>query len=102
MLLIKLLLIFCFVNNVSDFEIFTYKTILKYRQNIFQLKRNCFRYYFKDDQQQEYIRTSSEQLESMFANFFELVENNLFTAALEKLMPYILSAAEGMKQSTVK
>ena len=42
---------------------------------------NCSRYYYKDDNQQEYIRTLSEQLESMFANFIELIESDLLNAA---------------------
>ena len=45
---------------------------------------NCIRYYFKDDNQQVYLRKLSEQLESMFANFIELIESDLFNAALEK------------------
>ena len=63
---------------------------------------NCSRYYYKDDNQQEYITTLSEQLESMFANFIELIEGDLFNAALEKIMECIKIAAEGMKQSTLK
>ena len=113
---------FDFVNNVSDFEIYDrlesihmpLRVQLRFSntdnipntseilpENI-PIERNCFRYYFKNDQEQEYIRTLSEQLENMFANCIELVENNLFTAALEKLMACIMTAAEGMKQSTVK
>ena len=38
----------------------------------------------------------------MYAIFTELVENNLFTAALENQMTCIMTADEGMKQSTVK
>ena len=60
------------------------------------------RYVFKEDDQQEYIRTLSEKLESMFANFINLLENDLLSAALEKINDCIMTAAEGMKKSTLK
>ena len=56
----------------------------------------------KEDDQQEYIRTLSEKLESMFANFINLLENDLLSAALEKINDCIMTAAEGMKKSTLK
>ena len=38
----------------------------------------------------------------MFANFIELLGNDLLTAALERIIDCIMTAAEGMRQSTLK
>ena len=77
----------------------TCQTVLKYCRKIFKLKELVLDIVFQDNQQKKYIRTLSEQLENIFANFIELVENNLVTAVLEKIMACIMAAAEGMKQS---
>lgn len=64
--------------------------------------RKYFRYNFRDDLQQEYIQTLSQELESMLANFVALTANDDLSEALAKLMECIMTAAECMKKSATK
>ena len=60
------------------------------------------RYIFNEDQSHDYITRLSEKLENMLINFIELLDNNLLNAALERIMDCIMTAADGMKQSTLR